>query len=124
MKIANFDQKGVSILLGCLSQHQVREVVEGSFARWKCRGALFPIFAPFLFEVHFFPDSLDLPQPLQPVGGVGVAAGAEGLLDLGREVAVQGELAHEDGQVAVGDDLRVLKINMIYAYCRAVLTNR
>ena len=54
------------------------------------------------------PDSLDLPEALEPVGGVGLPAGPKRLLDLCRQVAVKGQLPPHDRQVAVRDDFRVL----------------
>ena len=54
------------------------------------------------------PDSLDLPEPLEPVGGVGLPARPQRLLDLRRQVAVEGQLPHHDRQVAVRDDFRFL----------------
>ena len=47
-----------------------------------------------------------MPEPLQPVGGVGIALVVDGLdVDDGREVAVEGDLTNVTGQVRVRDDL-------------------
>ena len=47
-----------------------------------------------------------MPEPLQPVGGVGVALVVDGLdVDDGGEVAVEGDLTNVTGQVRVRDDL-------------------
>ena len=60
------------------------------------------------------PDPLDLPEALEPVGGVGLPAGPQRLLDLCRQVAVKGQLPHHDRKVAVRDDFRLLLI--MYRY--------
>ena len=61
------------------------------------------------------PYSLDLPEALEPVGGVWFPAGPQRLLDLCRQVAVKGQLPHHDRKVAVRDDLRLL----LMQYCKS-----
>ena len=53
---------------------------------------------------HLCLESLDMSQPLQPVGGVGIIRAELGSAeDVGREVAVERHLPHLPGEVWVGD---------------------
>ena len=57
-----------------------------------------------LFQ-HLPFEPLDVPEPLKPVGGVGVALVVDVLdVDDGGEVAVERDLADVPRQVRVGDD--------------------
>ncbi len=68
------------------------------------------------------PDALDLAQPLQPVGRVRVPVGDGRLLDLGGQVAVQGQLAYQHRQVAIRYNFRVLETYVRYG-CIACVCN-
>ena len=57
------------------------------------------------FLLHFPLQPLDVTEPLEPVGGVGVALVVDVLdVDDGGEVAVERDLADVPRQVRVGDD--------------------